>query len=92
VSSAEAERIGLVNRAVDDAELMQVAMEWAETIAGRSARGVRATLGYLQTQADMSRHDALRWAELSPAYMGLQLRPFQDAAQHFFDRGAEPDV
>lgn len=31
----------------------------------------------------MSKRDALRWAELSPGYMGLELRPFADAAQRF---------
>ena len=84
VSGAEAERIGLVNKAVPDDALMPEALRWAATIADRPRRGVRATLGFLQLQADMSKQEALRWAQLTPAYMGLELRLFQDAAQRFY--------
>jgi enoyl-CoA hydratase/carnithine racemase len=84
LSGTKAERIGLVNKAVPDDDLMPEALRWAATIADRPRRGVRATLGFLQLQADMSKHDALRWAQLTPGYMGLELRPFQDAAQRFY--------
>jgi enoyl-CoA hydratase/carnithine racemase len=84
VSGTEAERIGLVNKAVPDDDLMPEALRWAATIADRPRRGVRATLGFLQLQADMSKQEALRWAQLTPGYMGLELRPFQDAAQRFY--------
>jgi enoyl-CoA hydratase len=84
VSGIEAERIGLVNKAVPDDDLMAEALRWAATIADRPRRGVRATLGFLQLQADMSKQEALRWAQLTPGYMGLELRPFQDAAQRFY--------
>jgi enoyl-CoA hydratase/carnithine racemase len=90
LSGAEAERIGLVNKAVPDDDLMPEALRWAATIADRPRRGVRATLGFLQLQADMSKHDALRWAQLTPGYMGLELRPFQDAAQRFYRDRDEP--
>jgi enoyl-CoA hydratase/carnithine racemase len=83
VSGAEAERIGLVNKAVPDDDLMPEALRWAAT-ADRPRRGVRATLGFLQLQADMSKQEALRWAQLTPGYMGLELRPFEDAAQRFY--------
>ena len=53
---------------------------------------MRATLGFLQLQADMSKHEALRWAQLTPGYMGLELRPFRDAAKRFYDnRPEDPD-
>jgi enoyl-CoA hydratase/carnithine racemase len=84
ISGAEAERIGLVNKAVPDDDLMPEALRWAATIADRPRQGVRATLGFLQLSADMSKQEALRWAQLTPGYMGLQLRPFQDAAQRFY--------
>jgi enoyl-CoA hydratase/carnithine racemase len=42
VPAAEAERIGLVNRAVPDAELMAVAREWAGEIAANAPLAVRA--------------------------------------------------
>lgn len=84
VDGAEAARIGLVNRVVADEALDELALGMAVTIASRPRRGVRATLGYLQLQADMSKRDAMRWAELTPGFMGLQLRPFEDAAARFF--------
>jgi enoyl-CoA hydratase/carnithine racemase len=42
VPAAEAERIGLVNRAVPDAELMSVAREWAGEIAANAPLAVSA--------------------------------------------------
>jgi enoyl-CoA hydratase/carnithine racemase len=90
VTGTEAERIGLVNKAVPDDDLMPEALRWAATIADRPRRGVRATLGFLQLQADMSKQEALRWAQLTPGYMGLELRPFRDAAQRFYRVRAEP--
>lgn len=92
IDGAEAERIGLVNKSVPDDDLMPAAMKWAATIADRPRRGVRATLGFVQLQADMSKQEALRWAQLTPAYMGLELRPFRDAAKRFYDnRPEDPD-
>jgi enoyl-CoA hydratase/carnithine racemase len=90
VTGAEAERIGLVNRAVADSELMTAALDWATTIVSMPRRGVRTTLGYLQLQAEMSKQDALRWAQLTPGFMGLELRPFRDAAERFYADRAEP--
>jgi enoyl-CoA hydratase/carnithine racemase len=90
VSGTEAERIGLVNKAVPDDDLMPEALRLAATIADRPRRGVRATLGFLQLQADMSKQEALRWAQLTPGYMGLELRPFRDAAQRFYRARSEP--
>jgi enoyl-CoA hydratase/carnithine racemase len=90
VSGTEAERIGLVNKAVPDADLMPEALRWAATITERPPRGVRATLGFLQLQADMPKNEALRWAQLTPGYMGLELRPFQDSADRFYRSRVEP--
>jgi enoyl-CoA hydratase len=84
VSGDEAARIGLVNASVADDELMPRALAWATAIAALPRRGVQATLGYLQMQEGMSKHEAIRFGAVAPAYMGLQLRPFSDAAQRFF--------
>jgi enoyl-CoA hydratase/carnithine racemase len=90
VDGEQAARISLVNRAVPDDVLDATALDMASTIAGLPRRGVRTTLGYLQLQADMSKRDAIRWAELTPSFMGLTLRPFEDAAVRFYrDRDAE---
>ena len=85
ISGAEAERIGLVSRAVGEDHLRSAALQWTEAIASRPRPGVRATLGYLQLQAGMSKLEALRWAQLTPEYMGMELRPFRDAAQRFHE-------
>jgi enoyl-CoA hydratase/carnithine racemase len=93
VDGEEAARIGLVNAAVADDQLEARALAWATDIAARPRRGVRATLGYLQLQADMSTHEAIRFAEVAPSYFGLTLRPFSDAASRFFgsdEHGGDP--
>jgi enoyl-CoA hydratase/carnithine racemase len=87
VSGEEAARIGLVNACVADDDLMPRALEWAAAIAALPRRGVQATLRYLQMQEGMSKHEAIRFGRVAPAYMGLPLRPFSDAAKRFFDRG-----
>ena len=83
VDGTEAARIGLVNRAVPDDSVMATALEMAATIAGMPRRGVKATLGYLSLQADMSKREAMRWAQLAPDLMNLELRPFKDAGERF---------
>jgi enoyl-CoA hydratase len=90
VDGAEAARIGLVNRAVPDQELEVVALEIATTIAALPPKGVRITLGFLGLQSGMEKHEAMRWAHLAPAYMGLELRPFRNAADRFKDRRRPP--
>jgi enoyl-CoA hydratase/carnithine racemase len=73
-----------VNRVVEPAALMPEALEVATTIASRPRRGIRTTLGYLALQADLSKHEALHLSAITPDYMGLTLRPFEDAAARFF--------
>ncbi|MFN2539872.1 MAG: enoyl-CoA hydratase/isomerase family protein [Mycobacteriales bacterium] len=90
VDGTEAARIGLVNRVVEDAELDAFALDWAVTLASRPRRGIRTTLGYLSLQSEMSKREAMRWAELAPELMGLTLRPFSDAAARFFDQREQP--
>jgi enoyl-CoA hydratase/carnithine racemase len=83
VDGDEAARIGLVNRSVTSADLDTAALEMATTIASMPRAGVRTTLGFLTLQQDMSKREALRWAELAPEWMGLRLRPLSDAAARF---------
>jgi enoyl-CoA hydratase len=90
VDGTEAKAIGLVNRVTDSGRLDAAALDLAVTIASRPRRGIRTTLGYLALQADMSKRDAMRWADLTPEFMGLQLRPFEDAAARFFDERRSP--
>ena len=83
VDGTEAARIGLVNRAVPDDQVQAVGLEMALAIAAMPRRGVKATLGYLALQADMSKREAMHWAQLAPALMNLELRPFKDAGERF---------
>jgi enoyl-CoA hydratase/carnithine racemase len=83
VDGAEAERIGLVNRAVDDGTALDAAVAMASTIAEMPRAGVRTTLGYLAIQEDMSKREAIHTARLWPALSNLTLRPFTDAAARF---------
>lgn len=84
VDGAEAARIGLANRVVEDSLLDSEALQVASTIASMPRRGVRATLGYLAMQADLSKRDAIHLGDITPDVMGLELRPFKDAATRFF--------
>lgn len=86
IDGVEAKNIGLVNRVYPADQLMPRALELAARIASMPRRGVRTTLGYLNTQADMSKQEAIRWADLAPEFMGLSLRPFKDAANRFFEQ------
>jgi enoyl-CoA hydratase/carnithine racemase len=83
VDGVEAARIGMVNRVVDDADLDRTVLEMATTIASYPRRGVRMTLGYLQEQADMTKPEAISFAERAPAHFGVELRPFDDAARRW---------
>lgn len=96
LSGDQAAAIGLVSRVVADDQLQAEGLQMASTIAALPKRGVRATLGYLGLQSQMSKREAMRWAELTPELMGVRLRPFSDAASRFVDEredrseGAEP--
>jgi enoyl-CoA hydratase/carnithine racemase len=90
ISGTEAARIGLVNRVVAAPELDALALGLAKSIAAMPPTGVRTTLGYLALQSDMTKAEALHWADLAPGFMGVRLRPFGDAAERFAQR-ARPD-
>ncbi|MCW2545889.1 MAG: short chain enoyl-CoA hydratase [Mycobacterium sp.] len=81
----QAAAIGLVNRVVPDDQLDSEGLRMATIIAALPRRGVRTTLGYLALQSQMSKEEALRWANLTPELMGVKLRPFSDAANRFND-------
>lgn len=84
VDGTEAARIGLANRVVEDDALEAESLDIASTIAAMPRRGVRATLGFLQMQAELSKREAIHLGGLTPELMGMQLRPFKDAAARFF--------
>jgi len=60
VDSARAERIGLVNRVVPDAELEHESLQLARRLAGGPARGLAVTKRMLDAEAHMTFRDALQ--------------------------------
>ncbi len=67
----EAHRVGLVNRVFPREDLMEGAMEVGRSIAGMRPDGVKLTMGFLETSADMQKHDSLRWALQVRTLMGI---------------------
>ena len=71
VDADEAYRIGFATAQHESSELMEEAMAMARTIAGMSPEGVRLTLAHLDRNQDMSRDQALRWAQLAMKWFGM---------------------
>jgi methylglutaconyl-CoA hydratase len=60
IDAREAERIGLINRVIADAEWEQAAPEWVEELARRSASAVQLSKRLLYQQDGMSFETAIR--------------------------------
>ena len=88
IDGEEARRIGLVNRTFSSEKLMDGALEVARSIAGMRPDGIRLTMGFLEMQMDMDLHQALRWADVAPSYMGIKRR-FDDMTERFEQRGEQ---
>ena len=88
IDGEEARRIGLVNRTFSSERLMDGALEVARSIAGMRPDGIRLTMGFLEMQMDMDLHQALRWADVAPSYMGIKRR-FDDMTERFEQRGEQ---
>ena len=67
-------RSGFATAAHSSETLMDAALGLAETIAGMNPEGVRLTLAHLDRVDDMTRDEALRWAELLPRWLGVDVR------------------
>ena len=71
VNGVEAKAIGLVNRVFPTEQVMDGAVEFAREIVAMRPEGVRLTLGFLENQAEMEKHSALRYAQNVPGLMGI---------------------
>lgn len=69
----EAVRSGFATASYASADLMDEALAMARTIAGMKREGVRMCLAHLDRVDDMSRDEALRWADLVPGWLGVEL-------------------
>ena len=85
VTAEEAYRIGFATAAHPSDRLWEEALSMARAIAGMSPEGVRMTLAHLDHNMDMSRDQALRFAQLAPKWFGIQSN-FQTRAKAFFGK------
>ena len=74
VSGAEAYRIGFASELHPSESLWEAALATLSTIASMDPGGLKLTLAHLDRISDMSRDQALRWAELAPEWLGVRVR------------------
>lgn len=67
----EAFRIGFASAVHTSDTLDEAAIEMAQTIAAMNPKGVRGLLAHIDRVPDMSRDQALRWAELSSDWLDV---------------------
>ncbi len=87
----EALRIGFATAAHPSEHLLREALALARTIAGMKREGVRMTLAHLDRADDMTREQSLRWAELLPKWLGVDVRVENKARQALGPNAARPD-
>jgi enoyl-CoA hydratase/carnithine racemase len=73
VDAETAVRWGLASAMHPSDELMDASLAMARSIAAMKPEGVRLTLAHLDRAGDMTRDQALRWAELLPRWLGVDL-------------------
>lgn len=73
VSGAEAYRIGFASELHASGELFERALETLRAIAAMDPRGLRLTLAHLDRVEDMSRDQALRFAQIAPDWLGVRV-------------------
>ncbi len=72
IGGEEAHRIGFANTVHAPDKLMAEALAMARAIAGMKPDGVRLTLAHIDRNMDMSRDQALRWAQLAGKWFNVQ--------------------
>lgn len=74
LDAEDAVRCGFATAAHPSGRLMEAALDMARIIAGMEPAGVRMTLAFLDRADDLTRHQALRRAELLPKWLGVDVR------------------
>lgn len=69
IDGEEAYRIGFASEVHDSGDLQAAAIAMATSIAQMDPKGVRGVLAHLDRIPDMSRDQALRWAQLSSEWL-----------------------
>ena len=75
LSGDEAHRMGFASAVHPSETLFDEAIAFATKIAEMDPRGVRLTLAHLDRSSDMSRDQALRWAQLAGDWLGVKTDP-----------------
>ncbi|MEV0278441.1 enoyl-CoA hydratase-related protein [Streptomyces sp. NPDC050610] len=83
--AAEAERLGLVNRVVPDAELAKVAREWAERLATGPTRALALTKQLVNASLDTDRTTAFA-AEATAQEINMTTSDAQEGVASFVER------
>jgi enoyl-CoA hydratase/carnithine racemase len=73
LDGSEAFRMGFASSVHPSSELWEAALAMADAIAGMRPEGVRLTLAHLDRAGDMTRDQALRWAQLAPRWLGVSV-------------------
>lgn len=85
VAAADAERLGLVNRVVPDAELPAVAREWAERLAAGPTRSLALAKQLVNASLDTDRTAAFA-AEAAAQEINMTTRDAQEGVASFVER------
>ena len=72
IGAEEAVQIGWATARFPSEEILDAALEMAETIASRNPKGVGMVLAHLNRAADMSRDESIRWALELPGILGVE--------------------
>ncbi|MFG2889904.1 enoyl-CoA hydratase/isomerase family protein [Streptomyces sp. NPDC048248] len=83
--AAEAERLGLVNRAVPDGELAKTAREWAERLAAGPTRALALTKQLVNASLDADREAAFA-AEATAQEINMTTADAQEGVASFVER------
>ncbi|MEU9344544.1 enoyl-CoA hydratase-related protein [Streptomyces sp. NPDC048278] len=89
LSAPEAERLGLVNRVVPDADLPKTARDWATRLATGPTRALALTKQLVNASLDTDRSSAFA-AEAAAQEINMTTRDAQDGVRAFVERRA-PD-
>ena len=89
IDGAEALRIGLAQRLLPSAELLEQTMEAARTIAGMDRAGVKLTLAHLSRAGDLSTEESLRFADQLRRWLPSSSSSFEEAAGRVLE-GRDP--
>jgi enoyl-CoA hydratase/carnithine racemase len=85
ISAAEAERIGLINKVVPDAEFDAAVADWAGKLAAKSPLLMRLGKDAMHRQQDMALADAIEFLH-SQLTISFSTADIQEGVKAFFEK------